>query len=714
MHCASEIWAQHSLRLRFTTPDAHERVAERDVRTIKEHVYASILGLPHAVDEEMVEGIVRDTVTLLNFLPNSELPGASPRTVLDGERLHYERWRRVHAGQVAEFELPYPEHNKKGVRREIGYVIGHQGDNHIVRLLPKGKRLVIRSSHIKVLDKSPAIISLIEEGISGAKRQKYNDLLAEINDFYSSHDENTTDIPEEPETTSTPMPPPLHIERPAQAPTLDTQTHPNEPTDSMPGPTDPRTEHITHEEQHTADPTSSPTRRASNPHGPTMELPLGPDEPPPLVRETIAARKPKRSGATKPPGFYKALDSGESVSDYTACHMRASESERLYGKEMTHTAGITEVVNMIRTRDATLPQDFRKLSKREIREALPSFMFYKAKDETPEPMPFDAPNSPSHEQGWTKVLSKKEIKKQKKLARKIRLRARWVGGGHRQKRSDILSERIAPTARSATHSLLLTIAAKEGRKLLVGDIPSAYLQADHKPADGKPVYIIADRHTSSLIAEAYPEYKDFIMDNGTMILKVQKAMYGLVESAWLWYKELEKHLTSIGYTVSSSDRALFYKRTMKNGACVASNIASVHVDDIASAASPNAEGKKLEEEFWNSMEARWPGIKRQTGPHYRHLSWNIFQDPKTMHIYKSQRDYLSEVVKASGIEKEFNLPCRSNLLESDDAAEKLPEQGISYFRSTLQKVAYAREGRPDIDFTVSFLQTKQNSPSKQD
>lgn len=141
------------------------------------------------------------------------------------------------------------------------------------------------------------------------------------------------------------------------------------------------------------------------------------------------------------------------------------------------------------------------------------------------------------------------------------------------------------------------------------------------------MHIIADKHTSRLIAEAHPEYSDFIMPNGTMILKVQKAMYGLVESAWLWYKELEKHLISIGYSVSSNDRALFYKKITENGVCTASNIASVHVDDIASAATPNAKGKELEEEFWNSMESKWPGIKRQTGPHYRHLSWNIYQDP---------------------------------------------------------------------------------------
>ena len=199
-----------------------------------------------------------------------------------------------------------------------------------------------------------------------------------------------------------------------------------------------------------------------------------------------------------------------------------------------------------------------------------------------------------------------------------------------------------------------------------------------------------------------------------MILLVAKAMYGLVESAWLWYKELERHLHSIGYSACSYDRGLFFKRIYKKGKCIASNIASVHVDDIASAASPNPEGRPLEKEFWDSMEKKWPGIKGQKGPHYKHLSWNIYQDPKTKEIHKSQKDYILEVIKASGVEKEHNLPSRTDLTTSDESSPTLPTQGISKFRSTLQKVAYARDGRPDIDFTVSFLQGKQSTPTEQD
>ena len=755
VHSSSEIWTQHGLRLEFVPPDSHERVAERDVRTLKEHVYATILGLNHAVDEEMVEGIVRDTVGLLNFLPNSETPGATPRTILDGERLNYARWSRVYAGQVAEFEIPYVELHKRGTRKEIGYVIGHQGDNPIVRLLPHGKRLVIRSGHIRPLAKSPAIIALIERGITGAKRQRYNDLLAEINDFNGSLHPNFLDsasplldsptpdsdptvfsppvVP--PPTPSPPLAPPASIFPStddeltflAQPPDQSSLSSPptTVPPDSPSPSTDTELTFLAQPSEHPPPLPSLPDDVSHPPPTPTV----APALPSPLPRRTT------RSGASKPPGYYKKLASGhrvsarpqnllsrrtyyaklspagESVSDYTACHLRATDSERLYGKELTRGAGVTEVHNMIMARKAALPRDYRKLSTRTIREALPSFMFYKAKDETPEPLPDLTNNAHQVVHGWTTVLSKKH---RKNPQRKIRLRGRWVGGGHRQRKCQLLKERNAPTARSATHSLLLAIASMEGRRLHVGDIPSAYLQADHKPADGRPVHIIADKHTTRLIIETLPQYKDFAMPDGRMILLVNKAMYGLVESAWLWYKELEKHLLSIGYTVSTSDRALFYKKTFKDGVCIASNIASVHVDDIASAASPNAEGLRLEQEFWNSMELKWPGIKRQSGPHYRHLSWNIYQDPTTMKIHKSQRDYILELVKATGVHKEHNLPCRANLLSSDLDSTPLPDAGISTYRSTLQKVAYAREGRPDIDFAVSFLQSKQAAPTHED
>ena len=706
VHCAAEIWAQHSLRVEHTSPDAHERVAERDVRTIKEHVYATILGLGHAVDAEMIDGIVRDTVTLLNFFPNSETVDGTPRTYLDGERLNYERWSRVHAGQVAEFEVPYAKQLGYGVRKEIGYVIGHQGDNPVVRILPSGKRLVVRSGHINVIEKSPAILSLIEKGIQGAKRQHFNDLIAEVQDFLSEEDEVTipsSEARDHARNEDIMFDPPEHTEtiRPPETPFRATR----EASEVVPA-----TPEIIAE---TPVETQGEIERQ---RAPTLDI-RSPEPSPPT--SVSPPRRSSRSGAQKPPGYYAKLNSGDSVADYTACHLRAAECAKLYGEEPTKKAATTEVINMIKDRGAAKPQDYRKLSPRTIQEAVSSFMFFKAKDLLPHEvnkersLATDPSGDEANATCWSVVKSKRE-RKLEASKKEVKIRGRWVGGGHQQQREEALAERVAPTARGATHNLLMSIAAFEGRQLLVGDIPSAYLQADHVPANGKAVHIIADRYTTRLIVETMPEYSNFVRPNGTMILKVEKAMYGLVESAWLWYKELERHLVNIGYTVSSSDRGLFFKKVYKNGRLVASNIASVHVDDIISAASPNEEGKKLQDEFWGSMEKKWPGIKLQTGPTYKHLSWNISQNKATGEIRKSQRDYLNELIKETGIERERKLPCRSDLLIGDPKSPKLSDKATNKFRSVLQKVAYARDGRPDFDFVVCYLQGKQSAPSEQD
>ena len=57
-----------------------------------------------------------------------------------------------------------------------------------MRLLPSGRRAVIRSAHFTLLEKSPAIIKLIEDSISSAQKERFNELLGEIEDHYGLKD----------------------------------------------------------------------------------------------------------------------------------------------------------------------------------------------------------------------------------------------------------------------------------------------------------------------------------------------------------------------------------------------------------------------------------------------------------------------------------------------------------------------------------------------
>ena len=273
-----------------------------------------------------------------------------------------------------------------GSRKELGYILCHQGDNAVVRLLPSGRKAVIRSAHFTLLEKSPAIIKLIEESISSAQKEKFNELLSEIEEHYGSSDSIRGDT--SPPTVPLTIPVPL--------------------SDDERGTTEAQTEEATEEPINffgTPDPTEHQPERAAAPEEPPVtqdtttqqasELPVTSTLPP--------LRRSQRTSARKPPGFYAQATRAESVRDYIACHLSAQECAAIYGKEAQQAAGADEVINII-GRTALNPRDFRKLSAEELKRVLPSFMFYKAKDLLPSEVKQDDPPS----QTWTTVQSKKK------------------------------------------------------------------------------------------------------------------------------------------------------------------------------------------------------------------------------------------------------------------------------------------------------------------
>ena len=439
---------------------------------------------------------------------------------------------------------------------------------------------------------------------------------------------------------------------------------------------------------------------------------------------------------------------GETVDDHDAHHMMATECARVVGEGAQETAGLVEVINVI-GRGGLLPKDYRLMTAEDIEKALPSFLFYKVKDLLPEekerklseatgtvePRVEDDPS----EQPWSVVTSKRQqrerqaktkmtqrsgkqlqaskLRKQQRdeaSARLYKVKGRWVGGGNHQTRVTAIGDQIAPTARPASHSILLAIAALEKRLIKVGDVPSAYLQTDYESESGEDLHIVADRATTTLIVKAYPDLAPLVRPNGTMILQVLKALYGLIESALLWYKELVKTLEEIGYEVLEADMGMLIKRVYDRGKLIATNILSVHVDDIASAPTNNAAGKRLSDELWSHLEAKWPGIALQKGPNYRHLSWDIHQDPKTGVITRSQGAAIAKMLTQFNVHHKEKRPSRGNLLTRDAKSPLLASGARDEYVSRVATINFYREGRADIDFVVGHLQRHQVKTTEQD
>ena len=106
-------------------------------------------------------------------------------------------------------------------------------------------------------------------------------------------------------------------------------------------------------------------------------------------------------------------------------------------------------------------------------------------------------------------------------------KSRLVAGGHMQDKS-IYEDLSSPTVTTPAVFMTVAIAHFEKRIVHTVDIVGAYLNAKMSEND---VFMELDAYLSSLLVELFPTYEEFMDTNGKVYVKLDKALYGCVESA---------------------------------------------------------------------------------------------------------------------------------------------------------------------------------------
>ena len=145
---------------------------------------------------------------------------------------------------------------------------------------------------------------------------------------------------------------------------------------------------------------------------------------------------------------------------------------------------------------------------------------------------------------WSDLTRKKQRQvlramtffKEKKDSRGVfeKLKGRSVADGSKQDRS-LYDDTGSPTAFTPAAFLNVMIAAREKRKVKKVDIPGAYLKAD---MTGEEVHVIFDKVGSTILCMIDSTQQKYLRDDGCITCRVDKALYGLIESARLWYNTL--------------------------------------------------------------------------------------------------------------------------------------------------------------------------------
>jgi hypothetical protein len=101
--------------------------------------------------------------------------------------------------------------------------------------------------------------------------------------------------------------------------------------------------------------------------------------------------------------------------------------------------------------------------------------------------------------------------------------------------------------------MIIGIAVKERRFKAYGDVVGAFLIPKLK----KKVYARLNKTVVEPLIEEFPKLSEHVLPNGTMIVLLNNALYGLVESALLFYETVRDYLLEIGFTQNSQDCCVF-------------------------------------------------------------------------------------------------------------------------------------------------------------
>ena len=140
-----------------------------------------------------------------------------------------------------------------------------------------------------------------------------------------------------------------------------------------------------------------------------------------------------------------------------------------------------------------------------------------------------------------------------------KLKGRVVADGSMQDK-EVYSHLNSPTAKLDSIMICLSMASKKRMFWSKVDIGGAYLNAFL--VDGDIIFMILSKQLTTILVKLHPELKRYVDPfTGTMLVQILKALYGLVQSAALWYDALSTFLKNLGFVANPLDECVLMHTT---------------------------------------------------------------------------------------------------------------------------------------------------------
>jgi hypothetical protein len=276
-----------------------------------------------------------------------------------------------------------------------------------------------------------------------------------------------------------------------------------------------------------------------------------------------------------------------------------------------------------------------------------------------------------------------------------KLKARLVAGGNEQDKT-LYDQLSCPTVTQETIMMILNIAARERRKVRTIDITGAYLECDM--TGEVEVIMKLDPLLTKILHEVDESVKGMEDEHGVTYVKLNKALYGTIQAAVLWYNKLKAVLVADNYTANPYDPCLFNK--MENGVQIT---VAFHVDDLL----VTCVCEKLMDSLEKHLNGSFSNITVCTGNKHSYLAMNIVLDDYGIAV--DMTAYINKCTKDKTFRRVATSPARDDLFEEPEDSEKLGVKDGAEFHSDVAKLLYVtKRTRVESLCAVSHLSSRVN------
>ena len=298
------------------------------------------------------------------------------------------------------------------------------------------------------------------------------------------------------------------------------------------------------------------------------------------------------------------------------------------------------------------------------------------------------------------------------------IKARGCADGRPQRDFMTKEETSSPTVSTEALFLSCGIDAHENRDVAVLDIPGAFMQAGI-PENADATHVKLEGVMAETMTKINPKYSEYtVIENKKPViyLRLDKALYGTVQAALLFWKNLTDTLKSWGFTLNKYDNCVANK-TIKGHQCTI----LWHVDDLkVSHKSPKVVAqiiRKLQQRYGQELvDGKRANLTISRGKIHDYLGMKLdYSEPGTCKI--DMQDYVNRIFDEcdKDVQKSATTPASDHLFQLRENSPLLGNKPKERFHTLVAKLLFlAKRGRPDLLTAVSFLCTRVQSPTEDD